>query len=80
MFTEKSITYKIVPGVQIVGDTFEAGYVIEQLDTAGRIINQRFNSKTKTTIIEDLKRAHGYKTKGQLVIEAMLGKSEEGDV
>jgi hypothetical protein len=77
MFNNKSITYKLTTGVQIVEDEFIAGYIVEKLDYTGKILSQYFSPKTKSQLIEDIKRQTGFKTKGQLLIDALLESKED---
>lgn len=72
MFAPNSKNFKLNPAVQILEDEFIAGYVIELLDSAGHILSQRFSSKTKNQIMEDLKVQNGFKSKGQKIIDALL--------
>lgn len=76
MFIDKSVNYKIIPGVQIVGDDFLAGYIVEKLDAAGRVISQFFSQKTKAQLIEDIKNQNGFKTKSQVLMEEMIDAME----
>jgi hypothetical protein len=72
MFINGSVTYRFTTGVQIVGNEFLAGYVVEKLDYTGKITGQYFSTKTKTQIVDDIKRQNGFKTKGQQLIDKLL--------
>lgn len=77
MFHTNSKTYKLIPSVQIVDDTFTSGYVIEILDSNGAIVTQYFTDRTKGLIIEDIKRANKFKTKADSIIDKLLASEED---
>jgi hypothetical protein len=72
MFQLNSKTYKLIPSVQIIDDIFTTGYVVEILDQYGALQSTYFTDRNKAVIIEDIKRANGFKTKASKLIDQLL--------
>ncbi len=72
MFKPKSKTYKLNPGLQIIEGDFVAGYVVEELDVYGNVLNQTFSNLSKSKLIDRLKDVNGFKTKGEQMLDQLL--------
>jgi len=72
MFVENSKTYKLVPGVQVVGNDFVAGYIVEELRPNGTLACQYFSSLTKPKLLDKIKEQNGFKTQGEQIIDKIL--------
>lgn len=72
MFADKAKVYKLIPGVQIINDSFEAGYIVEELSPNGTVKSQYFSNLTKPKLLDKLKDINGFKTRGEQVIEQLL--------
>jgi len=72
MFKQNSKTYKFIPGVQIVDEVFEMGYVVEELNPSGFLVGQYFTTLTKPKIIDRIKDANEFKTHTEQIIDQLL--------
>ena len=72
MFASGSKIYKLIPGVQVLDEVFQVGYVVEQLNEAGILQSQFFSDLTKPKLLEYLKEVNGFKTHGAKLIEDLL--------
>lgn len=66
-------TYKIIPGVQIIGDEFKVGQILECYVGSNPVpTSQYFTDTTKAAIIEKIKKVNGFTTKTQKLIDDLL--------
>lgn len=76
MFRNDSKIFKLIPAIEIT-DQFKAGYVVEELNSYGKVVSQRFTDMTKPKLMESIKEKEGFKTKGQQLIEDLLDRTED---
>lgn len=76
MFINGSKTYKLIPSAQVLEGVFTAGYVIEELNSAGVMVSQYFSDLAKTKIIERLKHINGFKSNRQQLLDSLAEEAE----
>ena len=76
MIKYNSRVYTITPAIEIVGDDFVSGHLVELHSTDG-FSSKLFSSKPKASIIDGIKKDNGFKTEAQGLIEKLLIEGED---
>lgn len=72
MLSSNNNTYTIIPACQVVKGELITGCVVTRMAPSGKVLGNYFTTKTKASILEDIKSQNGIISKSQALVDKIL--------